>query len=288
MLSYKMYFCAKQSPLRYLLVTEGCGEVIHSNSIFDKLISLRLPGRMLAYLEMARAIYYFHRYKIAHCNIHPHAFLVRRSEQSHITLGELGFVSSSYSCTESSIQFMAPEVAQSLGSPPKEDEQYLKSDIYSLGLVIADLEAEVKNCPQMKPSIHNSKMVLGKSFDSDYSSMMRSIYVCMDRSWDIKRKFDNDDGNADNYKGNLVKRLKAIIAHMLAIDPAKRPSIQVVAAKFLEIYLLLDKDQMSQKKFQETSEKIRGLIERKGLDHFLLVPFQELKNIKIKAYDSEL
>lgn len=288
MLSYKMHFCAKQTPLRYLLVTEGCGELINSGSLFDAFSNLRLNGRVLLYLEMARAIYYFHRYKIAHCNINPYAFIIRFTKQSYVTLGDLSFASSSHACTESNVQYMAPEIAKMKGSTSKINDQYLKSDIYSFGLVIADIENEVKRCEEIKPSAINNVMSLTNNFHDKYSSMMRAVYSCLEKSWDLKLTPNKGQIKGDIYKGSLMKRFKAIVAHMLAIDPAKRPSIDIVVSKLLAIHMHFNQEKFNAKKFQQMSDDIRNLIEEKGLDRFLLVPFSELMDFNLDKYKMEL
>ncbi len=288
MLSYKLVFCAKQTPLRYLLVSEGCGEVIYSDSIFKRISRTTLDQRILLYLEMARALYYMHRYKIAHCNIKPESFLIRQTPNSYVTLGDLSFASSGYACTESNIQYMAPEIAAMRGKAQLAHDKILKSDIYSLGLAIADIERDIKQCSAVKPSSFNYIMALNNNFEDQYDVMMRWIGNCFDCSWDIKTSLSYPRKKFDLLKGVIMSRYKAIIGHMLSKDPLKRPSIEIVLAKLYSLYILFEHGPSSLLVLKDLMNKINAMIEEKGIDFFVMVPFDQLQKMSRVALDLEL
>lgn len=226
-ISPRIYRCGiTKDNIGFIAMEQGVSDLFHMILKKDH-CGYKLKKRLDVYMKLMGAVAVLHEQSIAHCDIKLQNFVASATEDKFMLI-DFGLSSSSQSCKKGTPEYLAPEIGAKsiprmtivpgtvrLKKEEPEDPLRFMVDIYSLGVIFAEMETIFLKCI----GFHNKDSYYGinKRDPTDFHNAMKMAMV-------IPNPNDNFPAEIKIPSSMVVDYLRKLIENMVADVPASRSS----------------------------------------------------------------
>jgi len=262
---YTLHFCVRYDSLTYLLFQDLYGPTLDKPVAVWSFSQLSIYERFAVYVNLIEKVLVLHQNGIVHCDIRHHNIAVQSNVQNYrvaftdLAVLNYGFAMQGKKCTHGMPSYVAPEillkeVPEDNKDPYKYTENAYKADVYSLGMLIADMELKIYGMRYDILAEHAAVYQAGK-LDSSSTYMKEKIREFFEN---ISKETFTQILSVDNRRVKFFYMMfKRAIYLMTASDVEKRETLDIAYKQFVSMQKWTEKFKVSNGDFDKELQFIR-------------------------------